>query len=111
MPPRARKTPVDPDAAEVPSSAVGKLATARAQIKQWKEIEDAARAEILDALNGKSKGTENGKTVVVVKEVKSNRIDTTALREDNPEIAALYTKPSVSTRVEIVKEVDDDDEE
>ena len=108
----ATKSKADPNSAPVPQRAVDKLRTARAQKKRWEEAEADAKREIMDALNGKTVGTVRGETVVTVTVTKTSRIDVTALRKAEPDIAALYTVQSPSERLNIVQarsEEDDDD--
>jgi hypothetical protein len=105
-----RKRETDPSAAQVPADAVSKLRVAREQGKAWAEAEKAAKAEILEALGDKTVGKVGDATAVIVKTVKQSRIDVTALRKDEPEIAALFTVATPVTRVELVGNADDGDE-
>jgi predicted phage-related endonuclease len=47
-------------------------------------------------------GAIDGQLVVRRREVVSNRIDTKALKEKEPEIAERFTKPSTSVRLELI---------
>lgn len=98
------------DSAPVPQRAVDKLRAARAQVKRWQTAEADAKREIMDALKGKGTGTVRGTTVVTVSTSKTSRIDVKALREKEPEIAALYTNTSPTTTLRLVEtEAEGDD--
>lgn len=47
--------------------------------------------------------TVNGAPVMRFTHVESSRLDTKRLRSDYPDIAAMYSKPSTSSRLELIK--------
>lgn len=77
-----------------------------AQLAQYQRMADETAA-IIDGLKDQIKGymTENGLETLngdehkaIYKAVESNRVDTTALKKELPEIAARYTKTTSTMR-------------
>lgn len=64
--------------------------------KQQKEYENQLKDRM-----GEAEKMKTGLWVVSWKNTVTNRMDTTAFRKDHPDLAALYTKPSVSRRFEM----------
>lgn len=80
------------------------LGEAREAARQAKERADEARDQILARLRqmGATVGTIDGRPAVERKIVESSRVDTTKLRREQPDIAAIYTTTSTSERLEIL---------
>lgn len=83
---------------------VDQLRAARADGKAAKEREDEAKAEILARLKATNReyGTVAGQRVVHAKTVVSNNFQTVKFRAAHPELAAEFTEPKTSVRLEIV---------
>lgn len=83
---------------------VDRLRQARLDAKAAKEREDEAKAEILARLKatGREYGTVAGQRVVHAKEVTSNTFQTVKFRAAHPDLAAEFTEPKISIRLEIV---------
>lgn len=65
---------------------------------------DSLRDLIVDAMpDGIRIAAVAGTPVLRVNRVQSSRLDTARLRSDYPDIAAMYSKPSESTRLELIK--------
>lgn len=64
--------------------------------KQQKEYENQLKDRM-----GEAEKMKTGLWVVSWKNTVTNRMDTTAFKKDHPDLAALYTKPSVSRRFEM----------
>jgi predicted phage-related endonuclease len=89
------------DLDEVGQAYVAKLAAIRAQKKALTEAEERAKDRLREYLGSDEVGEVDGTPVVRVLTITSNRLDTTRLKAEKPEIAAAYTKASESTRIEI----------
>jgi len=72
--------------------------TKRAELK---ELEDNAKAAIQDTLDGDDIGTVDGEPVVTWKSHKRTALDQTALKNEDPETYALYTKTTEVRRFEV----------
>lgn len=72
----------------------------------WSEIADRAKQQIIQRLDkaGADTGTINGREAVKWTHVTTNRIDTKALKDKDPELAARYTVTSESRRFGLVKD-------
>lgn len=83
---------------------IDQLRQARADSKAAKEREDEAKAEILARLKqtGREYGTVAGQRVVHAKSVTSNTFQTVKFRAAHPDLAAEFTEPKTSIRLEIV---------
>lgn len=83
---------------------VDQLRAARADAKAAKEREDEAKAEILARLKATNReyGTVAGQRVVHAKTVVSNNFQTVKFRAAHPDLAAEFTEPKTSIRLEIV---------
>lgn len=77
---------------------------AREHERNWRETAERVRAEITTRLSESeaSVGTVAGSPVVRYTPVTTQRLDTKALREDHPELAARYTAPQTSHRFSLV---------
>lgn len=78
------------EAKELGRLAAEKADEARAVIAEWL---DQRNAEV---------GTLNGEPAVKWTVIRSNRLDTKALREDHPDIAASYTRETTSNRMDLL---------
>lgn len=90
----------------------GKLAARYLEIndvtKQLKEEQESIKLELQKVLQDLGDTlTVNGKPVISWKNQITNRIDTTALKEEMPEIAAKFTKASESRRFVALKAAND----
>ena len=65
-----------------------------------KEANDVIKGYLHD--RGAEFGAIDGQMVCRRREVTTNRIDTKALKEKEPEIAERFTKPSISVRLEMI---------
>jgi hypothetical protein len=83
---------------------VEQLATARAEEKAAKERAEEARDQILSRMinEGYKVGTINGRPAVQWVPVTSNRFQTAKFKAAHPEMAAEFTEPSVSNRLEVL---------
>lgn len=83
---------------------VAKLESARQAARDATEQANEARDQILARLRqqGAMVGTIDGRPAVERKIVSSSRVDTTKLRREQPDIAAIYTTTSTSERLEIL---------
>ncbi|MFT4202165.1 hypothetical protein [Gordonia sp. (in: high G+C Gram-positive bacteria)] len=80
-------------------NALNKLRNARSMLAYWKDVEAEARAVIEAELgDGHDAGTVNGQEVVTWQTVKSNRLDARALKEAQPVVYELYSKPTETRR-------------
>lgn len=86
------------------------LAHVARQKKQLKQLEDQAKPVVLEALGDATDGVLDGELVIQRKTHKRSSLDQKALRAEEPEIAALYTKTTEVTRTELVGVDGDDDE-
>jgi len=84
-------------------AAIGKRQQATEAIAELEAEKREAEATIMKALAEADAGTLHGSTVVTWKEQTSNRLDTKALKEAHPDLAAEFTKAS-TTRVLRIKE-------
>ncbi|AAD17621.1 hypothetical protein TM4_54 [Mycobacterium phage TM4] len=75
----------------------------KAEKAKLKEIEDAAKAAVEEALGGDDEGTIDGEVVVRRKRIKSNRLDQKLLKSLHPEAHAECMSMSESTRFEVVE--------
>lgn len=72
----------------------------RAEIK---EIEDAAKAVVQEALGDTDEGAIGGQTVVTWKSHKRTALDSTALKREHPDTYALYSKTTEVRRFEVTE--------
>lgn len=102
----AHRLPPDDEAASLDDIAplIDQLRAARSDAKAVKEREDEAKLEILARLKATNReyGTVAGQRVVHAKSVTSNTFQTVAFRQAHPELAAEFTQPKTSIRLEIV---------
>lgn len=104
----AREDRLQPDEEAAPlddiAPLIDQLRQARADSKAAKEREDEAKAEILARLKqtGREYGTVAGQRVVHAKSVTSNTFQTVRFRAAHPDLAAEFTEPKTSIRLEIV---------
>lgn len=68
-----------------------------------KEIEDAAKAAVIEALGNADEGTIDGEVVVHRKHIKSNKLDQKLLERLYPEVLAECKNITESTRFEVVE--------
>ena len=73
---------------------------------QWAQIADRAKQQITQQLerDAADVGTVNGRPAVKWTAVTSKRLDTKALKEKDPEIAARYTVETTSRRFTVLDE-------
>jgi predicted phage-related endonuclease len=71
------------------------VATKKAELK---EMEEASRAAIEEALGDNEVGELDGAPAVNWTRVTSRRLDQKALKAEHPDIVAEYTRPSESRR-------------
>ncbi|AJK27377.1 hypothetical protein PBI_KRATIO_48 [Mycobacterium phage Kratio] len=79
------------------------LRHARAEKARWSEIEEAAKSAIVEAIGTATEGTIDGRVVVTRKEITTNRLDGKALRKAHPDLADMFTRASVSNRIELAE--------
>ena len=83
------------------------LRAARRQLAYYKQLADEARAEIEAELGDRyDEATIGGEPVVTYKHVKSQRLDTAALKEALPDIVAHYSKTTESRRFVVIEGAD-----
>lgn len=96
------------DATEVDLTLVGdwlaRYRKAKELEKVAKETAEEARSVLASHLEdaGAEYGTVDDVPVLRWHEIKSNRVDTTALRKAHPELVAEFTKASVSRRMDLL---------
>lgn len=95
--------------AAVPAKAIAQYKAAQAAIKQWEEAKAKARADIEKAMGDAEIGTIRGKAVASWPHIKSNRLDQTALKREQPEIHALYVKTAESRRFTLIEDESQED--
>lgn len=69
---------------------------------ELKEMEEASRAAVEEALGGNEVGEVCGETVVTWKRVMSKRLNQQALKSDHPELVEQYSQLGESRRFEVV---------
>lgn len=72
----------------------------RAEIK---DIEDAAKAVVQEALGDNDEGVIDGHVVVTWKSHKRTALDSAALKREQPDTYALYSKTSEVRRFEVLE--------
>lgn len=86
-------------------AALEKLRHARDQIAYYREIEESARAIIEAEMgDGHDSATVDGVEVLTWAYVKSSRLDQKALKEQAPDLFAVFCKPG-QTRRFVVKDL------
>src|SRR3954468_1115444 len=86
---------------------VEKLREARNAIVMWKDAEDYAKQELIDAMHDENGNhaeiaTVNGDPVVRYKLVAQSRLDTKRLRADLPDVYESFTTMKRYPRVELM---------
>lgn len=85
-------------------SAVALLRWAKQRKAEIKEIEDRAAEAVKAAMGDAELGMMDDQLVVTWKGYKRTALDQKALKEEHPEIAALYQKTTVVRRFEVLDE-------
>ncbi|MGH3954449.1 MAG: hypothetical protein ACRDTI_10480 [Mycobacterium sp.] len=67
-----------------------------------KEIEDHVKPKVLEALGSDDVGTINGKVVVTIKHIKSNKLDQKLLKSLHPDVFEECKGIGESARFELV---------
>lgn len=73
----------------------------KAEKARLKEIEDGAKAIIMEALAGAEEGAIGGETVVTYKRIESKRLDQSALKSRFPEVYEMCRTVTESRRFEV----------
>lgn len=71
------------------------------QKAKLKELEGQARTIVEQKMGGHDTGILDGEVVITWSHYKENRIDSKALREAHPELAASYTNANARRRFEV----------
>ena len=83
------------------------LRAARSNIDYYRQLADEARAVIETELGDRyDEATIGGVPVVTYKQIKSNRLDTAALKKALPDVVAHYTTVTESRRFNVIEGVE-----